>query len=88
MKKCCERCKYYEEDYEISCRSCRVGDGAVNYSNFEFNDELRELMDNAKLGKALLKALNEKKYLEMKYTNDILTSDTVDALLRWAEKGW
>lgn len=88
MKKCCEYCKYYEEDYEISCRSCRVDDDAVNFSNFEFNDEIKELMDNARLGKALLKALKEKKYLEMKYTNDILTSDTVDALLRWAEKGW
>ena len=38
-----------------------------------------------KVGRALLKALKEKKHLEMKYMNDILTNDTIDTLLRWAE---
>lgn len=47
MKIWCEYCQHYEEDYEINCRSCRVGSGEVDYSNFEFNYEIKELMDKA-----------------------------------------
>lgn len=59
------------------------------HENFELQHvyaELDKLENDARIGKALLKALHEKKYLEMKYTNDILTNDTIDILLRWAEK--
>lgn len=43
----CEYCKYYEEDYDLECKDCRVDDGLVNYSKFELNDELEKLINLA-----------------------------------------
>lgn len=43
----CEYCKYYEEDYDLECKDCRVDDGLVSYSKFELNDELEKLINLA-----------------------------------------
>jgi regulator of replication initiation timing len=47
LKKCCEYCKYYEVDYSIVCVKCRVDGGEVDYSKFESNEELNQLIEKA-----------------------------------------
>lgn len=47
MKSCCEYCQHFDEDYKAHCKTCREDDGVVNYCNFEFNDEIKELKAKA-----------------------------------------
>ena len=51
MKKCCEYCKHYEDDYELYCESCRTnpyGDIVeFKFKNFEYADDIKELIDNS-----------------------------------------
>lgn len=47
LKEKCEYCKYYEEDYDLKCKVCRVNDGVVDYSQFQLNDELQKLISLA-----------------------------------------
>ena len=43
LRKCCEFCNYYYDDYDLKCSSCRFEDDeACNYSNFEVSKELIE----------------------------------------------
>ena len=58
MKQCCEYCKHYhfnrdDEGYKLHCEPCIVDlyGAIVEFSNFEYNDEIKELMSNAQMDK-------------------------------------
>jgi hypothetical protein len=54
LRKRCEYCKHYDDDKENLCRDCKTGAYVKNKydeSYFEYNDELKVLLDKTQLEK-------------------------------------
>jgi hypothetical protein len=52
LSKRCEYCKHYEEDVNTWCRDCKIGNFSTNKydsSYFEYNDELKRLLDETQI---------------------------------------